>query len=268
MAPEHPSARPSTMKWILGLAASAVACLLCAGALGLGLILAGNSPQLRAWLASPTPTRTATPRPTLTPIPTDTPTPDARDGWPVALSDTFSSNPNDWYIGDYDDEFGVADQRLRNGAFRWEITAKQGALWWDVPEGGPVVSDFTFTADLEQVSGPPDADYGVLFRVADDDNFYYFALSVGQLYAFFILEDNEWRTLIDWTEAEIIQPDGVNTVTVSAEGPRFTFFVNGEQVASHEDDTLPSGEIGLAISMQDEGDTGVFEFDNLEVRAP
>jgi hypothetical protein len=46
-----------------------------------------------------------------------------------------------------------------------------------------------------------------------------------------------------------------------------TFFINGEEAASIEDDTLQSGSVGIAIELYNPGDTATVDFDNLTVYA-
>ena len=46
------------------------------------------------------------------------------------------------------------------------------------------------------------------------------------------------------------------------------FFANGKLLAWFDDAAISTGKAGLVIGMDNEGDQGVFEFDNFEVRTP
>ena len=63
-----------------------------------------------------------------------------------------------------------------------------------------------------------------------------------------------------------IKPEGPNQLTVKAVGPALTFFVNGEEATTIEDDTLERGAIGVALELYDEGDKATVDFDNLVIR--
>jgi hypothetical protein len=85
---------------------------------------------------------------------------------------------------------------------------------------------------------------------------------------FLALADDDWEILVDYTETSAINPDGPNQLMVEAIGPSLYFFINGEEVASVEDDTLESGSIGLVFELFDEGRELLIEFDNVIVSKP
>ena len=190
-----------------------------------------------------------------------------REVWSSALADTFDTNQNDWNTGESDSDYLSGTQKVADGKYRWEARAKQGVFW---PGASSVVevTDFYFTTQAQQVSGPASAAYGVVFRQADDDNFYYFRIADDGTYSFYSQVKNEWKTLIDAKPSAAIRPGETNQITVEAVGSHFVFFVNGEEVDEYDDDALERGGIGVGIELSDTGDEGVFEFDNVEVRTP
>ncbi len=235
--------------------------------------------------ASSTPTRTPTPLPTTTH--TSTPTPDltatamalqatetviaiqatatnAAGNWRVVLADTFDSNKNKWLNESADDEFAKVDYQVKDGKYKWDVTTHKSFIGW-VRANTKALTDFHLSVEVRQVSGPATADYGVVFREDENGNFYYFGINEsGQyiLYEYF----GEWNTLIDFTKTDLIRPGEVNRITVIAEGPQFTFFINDQYLASFTDEHIAKGRVALAIEMVEENDEGVFEFDNFEIR--
>jgi len=187
--------------------------------------------------------------------------------WPVVFGDTFDSNTNDWPAGDYSDERLTGSREIIDGKYHWEAAALDGVIWWSIPDVASV-SDFYLTVNAQRVSGVTDGQYGVIFRRADRDNYALFKIEDSQYYKFSVRYQGEWETVIDWTETSAIRPVGVNRLAVVGEGSHFTFYINDEYVGEIDEDRLPEGTIGLAIELLDDKDAAVFEFDDLEMRAP
>jgi hypothetical protein len=154
------------------------------------------------------------------------------------------------------------------GTYNWDIVAGQGVNQKSWASDAPIVEDFIITVDATHVSGAENASYGIIFRVVDAENLYYFCISdVGYYYAG-LLENGVWTTLIDWTETTTINVKSSNTLKVVANGDQFSFYVNGNEVDTLRDGTHPSGTAGLAIELYDAGDQSTFEFDNFTIESP
>ena len=183
------------------------------------------------------------------------------------FNESFNSNRNGWTEGAYEDEYGTTDYTI-NGTYLWDIVAEQGVNYKSWATEAPVVDDFTSSVDVTHVSGAENASYGLVFRVVDAENLYYFCISdVGYYYAG-LLEKGTWTTLIDWTETSTINVFSSNTLKVVGNENQFTFYVNGSVVDSLSDSTHPSGTAGLAIELYDPGDQSLFEFDNFKIETP
>jgi len=232
------------------------------------------------YFPSPTTVPSSTPLPTQTP--TWTPTPNwtataqiqdvqataeyAANNWNVILTDTFDSNINDWLIDSSDDEFALTTYEVVDGKYRWDSTAHQSFIGWVRPDL-KTLADFYISVDVNQVDGPDSADYGVIFREDDNSNFYYFGINKQGEYALYLFFE-EWTTLIDFTQSELIQPGKVNRLTVIGEGSHFTLFINDKFLAEITNDKIPEGLTALAVELANEGDQAVFEFDNFDLREP
>jgi hypothetical protein len=187
--------------------------------------------------------------------------------WSVILCDTFGTNVNDWYTGDYEGDLVTGEKLITGGRYQWDASALDGVIWWGIPDI-PSVADVYLTVEARRVEGVEDGQYGVIFRRADSDNYGLFKIEDSQTWKFSLRYEGEWHTVIDWTRSAAIRPGEVNRLTVLAEGTHYTFYINDQYVGEANDDRLDQGEAGVAIELLDADDTAVFEFDNFEVRAP
>ncbi len=264
-------------------------------AIGCGVIFAAaliffqpNAKSIYAqYFPSPTltPSRTPTSTPTFTPTATNTPTPtpnttatiqvqnaqstveNASTNWKVILADTFDSNKNNWLVKPSDDDYALTTYEVVDGKYRWDATARQSFISW-VRIEKKLLTDFYLSVDVQQQADTPDtADYGVIFREDDNSNFYYFGINDQGEYVLYLFFE-EWDTLINWTQTDLIRPGEINRLTVMGEGSHFTFFINDQYLTEITDEKIAKGSTALAVEMANENDHGIFEFDNIELRAP
>lgn len=192
-------------------------------------------------------------------------------GWSPLLRDSFDSNRNGWDEGEDNDEYSSGGQDISSGRYRWDATAHRGFVWWTMPDMESV-SDFVLSVQARRVRGPKvTGEYGVIFRVSrppgGDLNYYRFGVADDKTFHVALRHDGEWTRLIEWTDENAIKPGQENHLVVIARGSTFRFLINGDEIALVEDATLREGKAGLLISL-DEGDEGVFEFDDFEVYVP
>ena len=246
------------------------------------------------YFPSPTFTATATPRATATTTPSQTPSPTPTidftatadsinatstvaayqslitsmpDQWNVVMNDTFDSNKNDWLVEkDSTDDYATTTYEITDGVYRWTSTAKKPYIGW-VRVDDKQYGDLYMSVDIQQTSGPNSADFGIILREDDNSNFYYFGISNDGQYSFLVY-DNEWITLQDWTVTDLIRPDEINKLSVLAQGSQFVFFINDQYLAEFTDDKISQGQIALAVELANENDQAVFEFDNLLIQTP
>jgi hypothetical protein len=191
-------------------------------------------------------------------------------GWSSSMDDRFASNQNDWLVGSFDDDYGDAELAIEEGLYRWmvEPATDDGVFWWGYPEFDHDLDDFYLSVDGRLDDGDrASADYGLIFRFVDEDNFYFFAISDDQYLTVELLQDDQWILLLDWTETSLVRPGETNHLAVLVEETHYKFYINGELAYELDDDRLTGGTIGLGADVWDvEGAT--FEFDNLQVYEP
>ncbi len=239
---------------------------------GASLACTSNIPLIgRTITPSPTVTPTSTETPTATPTftPSKTPTPRPTElniDWPVVLSDSFNDNSKGWLLGNWNDEFVKGTISVSGGKYRWALAAKQGVYYWSAP-GQRELKDFYVSVDVEKTSGYTDAGFGLIFRVSDQGGYFFTIDSDDGNFQVDLAKDG-WSGLKERTASDKINSSGVNRIAVLAEGSSFTFYINGVEVCSLVNGSLPRGIVGLGVVQYTIGESVDIEFDNFEVRAP
>ena len=187
--------------------------------------------------------------------------------WEFGFYDDFAADTGSWTTGVYDSERLSGNRRIAEGTYIWEAEAKQGFAWWS-ESGNEPITDFALDVVAGQPSGSSSGSYGVMFRHDEADNHYVFRIRDSGEYRVSLVQDGEWINLTDWTPTSLIYAGDPNMLSVGAEGPYFTFWINNELVAEISDETLPSGDVGLVIGLGQAGDAGRFEFDDFVLFTP
>jgi hypothetical protein len=111
------------------------------------------------------------------------------------------------------------------------------------------VRDLYAEVDTRPVDPTTDAEFGLLFRLADADNFYQFTVDAAGQYNVLKVVDGEWTTLVDWTAAPVLTtgPEGVNRLGVLARGSQIVVTANDEVLTELEDTDPATGGVALAV---------------------
>ena len=118
---------------------------------------------------------------------------------------------------------------------------------WIAYTPSPSVGDGLISVRLRQLSGPADQFYGLLFRGANDNLYYFYGISGSQQWTFSLVTNGNGRPIVAPTADSHITA-GLNandTIAVRATGGHFVFYVNGAQVGQADDATISSGRVGL-----------------------
>lgn len=229
------------------------------------------------------PTATPEPEPTDTPEaetePTDTPelaveptatsppestTGDSLGGDELPFSDDFSSDAGGWATGEFEDDYTVDNFSIEDGQYTFNITARQPA-YIEKKLPGREFSDFVLTVEATPRDNAEHYSYGVSFRLGSGGVGYTFEIGNDGLYAI-MLYDEGWSLLKDWSTSDAINIGETNELMVIAEGPTLTFAVNGQRLASLDDETSLEGQVGLVVDMFEADQTAVVDFDNLLIQ--
>jgi S1-C subfamily serine protease/tRNA A-37 threonylcarbamoyl transferase component Bud32 len=179
----------------------------------------------------------------------------------LIYSDDFSVDSGDWYSGSDEDSASGYEA----GEYFIQVIRNQLEVWSSRPmDNGDVIIE----VEARKVLGPDLNSFGVLCRYLDADNFYALEIGSDGTYAIRKASDGELETLVDWTEAEAIQPgEAWNQLRAACLGNELSLWANDVLLVSTTDDDFPSGDVALAVGTYDEGNVRV-HFDNLAIFTP
>src|SRR3990172_1247805 len=89
--------------------------------------------------------------------------------WPLVISDTFDDNENGWRVGNASDNFADTSWTISGGAYHWTLAAHRSVHWFIVPDL-PALSVFRAGVTAVSSGQTANAEYGLVFRHADNDN--------------------------------------------------------------------------------------------------
>lgn len=187
------------------------------------------------------------------------PRPGQQAGEPV-FSDDFSDDDSGLPEAAEDEyELGYVD-----GEYQIHILGESLSKWtWYLDQE---YDDFAVQAQARRVEGSDEGDYGLIIRVGTGgEEFYNFAISAGGYYNIYKFEGDGWTELVGFTRDRAIVGDGEwDLLRVEADGPTMSFLVNGEPLATVEDEDFTSGTIGFYAATYEDPEMLV-AFDNLTV---
>ena len=182
--------------------------------------------------------------------------------WTTLLFDNFSSNDNNWLVGNHTSEyFTPLSQVITDGRYRWEAEVSRASSISTSWLGAYRVSDFHLIVNSKHILGSKaGSSWGLIFRVQDNRNYYYFHTTDSQFFAVSLTKDGQWQKIVEWTRTDAIKPNGVNQLEVIARGTHFIFLINGQIVSEVEDDHYIKGVVGVAIEGYNSGEKIIFDF--------
>jgi len=186
--------------------------------------------------------------------------------WPLVFQDPFEEDRDLWPIGVEDDELAKISWEIRDGKYIWEASAYGGFVWWGLPES-EIVTDFYLEVEVQIISGPQDAEAGLVFRSDGEDSYYNLGITNAGSYSLYLHSPAGWEAILDWTATSLIKPDQSNKLAVIALGEYFYFFINDSYLTTITDDRLSSGEAGLIIGLSQAGEEASWQFDNYLLRS-
>lgn len=109
------------------------------------------------------------------------------------------------------------------------------------------IGDGTISVRMRQIGGPSDQFYGILFRGASANQYYFYGIAQNQQWTFSIIQNGNGVPIVaPTTDAHINAGlNANNTITVRTRGSHFVFYVNGVQVGQATDSRISSGQTGL-----------------------
>jgi hypothetical protein len=180
----------------------------------------------------------------------------------VLYSDDFSDPESGWYEG----SFGDREYRYEKGEYVMLVKKNDLAAWVVGPQER--FTDFTLEADVRLVEGPEIAEMGLVFRLREEGNFYFFRVNG---YGQYIVSKNvngEWQEIAGMglvTSPHIKTGGATNRLKVVCQGPQIALYVNDHYLTTVSDDSFSEGKIGLIAAATKYPEPVKVAFDNLVV---
>jgi hypothetical protein len=190
--------------------------------------------------------------------------------WATLLFDSFTSNDNNWLVGsETSDYFAPVNRVIADGRYRWGAKVNRASSITTAWLNGYPVSDFQLIVNSKHISGSrAGSSWGVIFRIQDNLNFYWFRVTDSQFFAVSVQKAGQWSDLVAWTRTNTIKPNGVNQLEVIGREAHFIFLINGQIVKEVDDDHFSQGQSGVAIEGYTAGEETTFDFMDITLRAP
>jgi len=181
----------------------------------------------------------------------------------VLYRDDFSNPGSGW--GKLAGDAGVA--AYANDAYHISIKLPNVNLW---AHPGQNFSAVRVEADALTAGGPPENRMGLICRMKDAANFYYFVISDDGYYGIGKVKDGKW-SLLETPEmrpsSAILTGGQANHLRADCVANLFILYVNGQLVGSAADGDFASGDVGILAGSFDAPGVDVY-FDNFVVYKP
>jgi hypothetical protein len=138
-----------------------------------------------------------------------------------------------------------------DGRLAVSVTARGGTLFAVAPTDIP--SDFYAEVEIQNELCVDQDEFGIAFRFRSPSEHYRFVLTCSGKARFTRVLNGRDSALIPLTDtfAALSGVPAQNRLAVLAEGSTYRFFINGLEVFSAHDSTLPSGQLALVVWVRD-----------------
>jgi transglutaminase/protease-like cytokinesis protein 3 len=200
---------------------------------------------------NPPVTSTALPSVISTPLPSMT-----SDSLKLFYADEFNNPDSGWVVSAKNDvSFSYVNEEYNVSV------SDSNMLHSSSNEAVGTQDNFVVEVDARVLSSADTSKYGVYFRRTDSGDFYTFVIT-GNHYSVSKYFQGDWYYLQNSTTSKYILTDGSkNTLKIACLGSIIEVYVNGQRLATLDDDSLTSGKISLMAS---EANTSVV-FDNFQL---
>lgn len=175
------------------------------------------------------------------------------------FDEPFDAEPEGWIpqLG-ADMRYGVVD-----GALEFGIDSANSLGWTVLPHTSP---DYYMEVDTVFSGLVSEAEYGILFRVIDAENFYFFAINNLGMYSVWQLVDNEWNQMSMWAEANALESGegAANRLGVLAQGDLYQVYANDILLVELVNPSFVGGGLALAVGTFADPEVTI-TFDNVRV---
>lgn len=189
--------------------------------------------------------------------------------YPRRLYDPFKDNTNQWLTGIE----GSLACWLAGGRYTCQTQAEQAANRFQWLDSVSLPAEFTLSAEIwpgpDRPRGLGDSNAGLVFRSTEQGRYVFSIRNDGYFRVSSIQSaPANWIDLIAWQPSPAIRRGEDNRLSVAGRGYHYDLFINGQFVASIDDNQWPEGAPGLHLFTAPGEKPAVVEFDNFELHYP
>ena len=190
-------------------------------------------------------------------------------GWQRIMKNDFANNRYVWPVGKNTNSYDDTDLQIVDGLLRFDVKAHQGVYNYQIPSfDSRYVEDSYITAQARKVSGPRDAEYGLVFRVQDEKQLFFSIQDSGSVQVYTRDAMGDWGDLLFTGRSNNINVGDTNQLVVFVQGNNYTFCVNQYVVGEVNNSDYPYGESGIAVELRKANDEASFEYDDYMIYVP
>ncbi|MFC1958991.1 family 16 glycoside hydrolase [Chloroflexota bacterium] len=150
-----------------------------------------------------------------------------------------------------------------NGEYHVLFHRERYTSWWWNRSAGDF-TDFALEIDTKVLNESQGTEYGIIFRLQDADNYYYFEVSPSGYYSVGKRFNGHWTPIKHEIGSPFIKEgNSTNRLKVVCKGSQMVFYVNGYHLLTITDETFTGGHIGVKI-VANQRNAGA-AFDNIVV---
>jgi len=181
----------------------------------------------------------------------------------VLYQDFFSDPQSGW--GELSQDPGSSG--YINGAYHFLVNQSNTNIW---SHPGKLFTDTHIEVSTMPVSGPFENQMGIICRLVNDQNFYFFTISSDGFFGIGKMINGK-ANLISNTEMQkqnaILTGNQINILRADCIGNTLTMYINNVLVSSVKDSEFSSGDVGILAGTSEKTGADIY-FDNFMVFKP
>ena len=161
------------------------------------------------------------------------------------FSDDFSSNKNDWAIGNTQDYVLNFD----NGIYNFEHKNTTGGWSTTLENTIDQTKNFEITTEIKKISGVENYGFGLAWGRSDSNNQFNFLISSDGNFKIKKMEQGDSKLIQDWTESSFINKGNgsKNILSVRKNDKTLNFYINNNFITSKEFEPFYGDRLGFVV---------------------
>jgi TolB-like protein len=162
-----------------------------------------------------------------------------------AAQSVFMKMTSVLYFDDFEQQKWTVSDKLFYQNGKYHILAKDSAWYtWENMN----IDDYSIECEVSSEKAPPNAGYGIIFRLQDSNNFYLFEITASGSCDMVRYLKGEPTCLLPPFRHQSVNAKGMNLLKVTAFRNRYSLYINNVKVKDVTDSSFREGGFGLFAS--------------------